>query len=275
MAQTFYEVLTAAVADITLHGYDSEERVQRWVEELRIAAKANLVSERVLEDALKRVLTTAYGRLIDKGGILRTNPGVSAFTLQRIKPKLRSELDRRIMASANLIKVNREVAIERTLQRFSGWSTSIPAGGAPKTVEKTDTKIHIRKALAQLPFEERRVLIDQGHKLNSSLNSIVANDGGAIAGYWHSHWKQVGYDYRKDHKERDGHCYAIRGSWAISQGLMTKGDGYTDEMTQPAEEVFCRCNYRYVYALRDLPKAMLTQKGQAALDEVRAKLRAA
>ena len=34
----FYEVLTAAVADITLHGYDSEERVRRWVEELRAAA---------------------------------------------------------------------------------------------------------------------------------------------------------------------------------------------------------------------------------------------
>ena len=271
----FFETLTAAINDVTLHGFDSEARLQYWVGQLRQSAKANWVSERVLEEGLKRVLVATYGRLIDKGGILRDHPGVSAFTLQNVKPKLRAELDRRIMASANLIVLNREAAIEKTIQRFSGWTTSIPVGGAPRTVDKTETKTDIRKSLKALPYEERRVLIDQGHKLHSSLNSIIATDGGAIAGYWHSHWKQRGYDYRVDHKDRDAKCYAIRGCWAVSQGLINKGDGYTDEMTQPGEEVNCRCSYRYVYNLRDLPKAMLTKKGQDALDEVRAKLRAA
>lgn len=277
---SFFETLTAAINDIAMHGFDSEARLQYWAGQLRQSAKANWVSMRVLEESLKRVLVSAYSRLVDKGGILREHPTVSRFTLEQVKPKLRAELDRRIMASANLIVLNREAAIEKTIQRFSGWTTSIPAGGAPRTVDKTETKTDIRKALKALPYEERRVLIDQGHKLHSSLNSIIATDGGAIAGYWHSHWKQRGYNYRVDHKDREGagtvpKCYAIRGSWAMSQGLINKGDGYTDEMTQPGEEVYCRCSYRYVYNLRDLPKAMLTKKGQDALDEVRAKLRAA
>jgi hypothetical protein len=89
-------------------------------------------------------------------------------------------------------------------------------------------------------FDERRVLVDQGHKLISAINRTVAEEGNAIAGTWHSHWRQAGYDYREDHKERDDHVYAIRGNWAIKDGLMKVGPaGYSDEITQAAEEPFC------------------------------------
>ncbi len=53
------------------------------------------------------------------------------------------------------------------------------------------------------------------------------------------------------------------------QGLITKGDGYLDEITQPAEEPFCRCYGVYVNNLRDLPPEMLTEKGRRALEETR------
>jgi len=47
---------------------------------------------------------------------------------------------------------------------------------------------------------------------------------------------------------------------------MKAGDaGYTDEITTPGEEVFCRCFYRWIYNLRDLPKDMLTIKGKEQL----------
>jgi hypothetical protein len=51
----------------------------------------------------------------------------------------------------------------------------------------------------------------------------------------------------------------------MKAGLMNKGAGYTDEMTKPGEEVFCRCAMQFVYALRDLPPEMLTHKGETAL----------
>ena len=260
----FYRVLTAAVADISEHGFDSRERVEHWIRAIRRAAEASLVRQETLEQALTDLMRGIYVRMVERGGIARYHSGVSRFTIERVKPSLHAELDRRIMASADLIRLNREQAIARTLQRFSGWATSIPAGGS-EAVEKVPVKTDIRKALAQLPYEERRVAIDQGHKFTASLSNILARDGGAIALIWHSHWRQAGYNYREDHKERDGQVYALRGSWAVERGLMRKGAGYYDEITAVGEEVFCRCYAQYLYALRDLPEDMLTAAGKAEL----------
>lgn len=267
---TFYEVLTQAVDDLAEHGFDSVERVERWTTALRLAAGAATANPAEFERMLREGLASVYKRLVDAGGIARMHPGIGRFTLEQVKPKLRAELDRRIMSSASLIRLNREQAIDKTIQRFQGWATSIPIGGSAEP-EKAKTKKNVRKSLAQLPFEERRVLIDQGHKLTASLSNILATDGGAIAAKWRSHWRQAGYNYRQDHKERDEKVYALRESWAINRGLMKKGPNpYYDDITQAAEEPFCRCYIVWIYALRDLPKDMLTVKGSSALDEARA-----
>jgi hypothetical protein len=277
MAKTFYQVLSEAVADVSAHGFDSQARIERWMQALKDAAEATLTSRRTMEKMLNDALISIYKRMVDHGGILKYHPGVERFTLQRLKPSLRAELDRRIMASAELIKLNREAAIQKTLQRFSGWSTSIPKGGSD-AVDKNKEKKEVRKALASLPFAERRVAIDQGHKLISSISDIIANDGGAIAGRWVSHYKEAGYNFREDHKERalpGQNIFTIRNNWAIKAGYMKVGKaGYTDEVTQPAEEVFCRCRYVWIYNLRDLPDNMITQKGREKLREVRAQIAA-
>lgn len=265
----FFQVITAAIRDMEEHGFDSVERVRGWVIRLRRAAIESLIPEHKMVEELAKLLTNDYKNLIDFEKILKLHQKIDRFTIARVRPQLRAELDRRISASAELIKINREEMIERTIRRFSGWSTSIPIGGS-KTVEVKEVKEQMRKALVDLPFTERRVMIDQSHKLTSSLNQILATDGGAIAAIWHSHWRQSNYNYRKDHKERDGNVYAIRDSWAIKKGLMKAGSvGYTDEITQPGEEVYCRCNYQYLYNLRDLPKEMITQKGFQELERVR------
>jgi len=266
--QRFYDTVRAAVADIAAHGYDSAQRVERWLRLIRDAAEKAASSPEALERMLGESLHAAYRRLVERGGLIQFNKGVSRFTIARVEPHLRAELDRRIAASANLIKLNRKSAIEKTMQRFSGWATSIPMGGSAAT-NKTDTSKDVRKALASLPFEERRVIIDQGHKFASSLNDILATNSGAIAGRWHSNWRQANYNFREDHKERDSKIYAIRGSWAIDQGIITKCDGYTDEMTQAGEEIFCRCFYEYIYNLRDMPREFITAKGKAAAANLR------
>ena len=232
---TFNETLAQAVADMIENGFDSAERVAHWQEQLRRTAEAMMMSDSDLEAMLREALFTIYQRQVDRGLIMKRHPGLSHFTLQRVRPHLRQELDRRILAAADLIRLNKKQAVEQTLRRFAGWSTSIPRGGAAEA-SKREEKERISKSLKQLPFERRRLLIDQGHKLVSSLNDIIATDGGAIAAIWHSHWREINYDYRPDHKERDLHVYAIRGSWALTQGLMTKGpDGFIDEITRPAE----------------------------------------
>ena len=270
---TYYEVLTAAVADVTEHGYDSEERIAYWAEQIRQAAERSMKSMGEIEEMVREAMFSVYRKQVDMAGVLKYNPGVSAFRLQQIKPELRAELDRRIAASVDLIKVNRPQAIDKTMQRFRGWATSVPKGGS-RTVKKRDEKANLRKSLSQLSFEERRVIIDQNAKLFSAINTTVAVNGGAIGGLWKSHVQQRGYNGRKDHNARQNEFYLIRDSWAHKSGFVKPNkNGYTDEIEQPAELPFCKCSYQYVFSLRSVPPECLTEKGKQALEEARAKIK--
>lgn len=265
---TFFELITAAIADINKHGYDSQERLNKWTDELIKSLNLTLTPTSSLDETLRRHLSKTYERMIQGGQLIKIHPGVSVYDLNRVKPRLHAELQRRIMASAHLIKMNRNDAINTTVQRFAGWATSIPSGGT-KMTDVNEIKNSLSKSLKQLPYNERRVMIDQSHKFVGALNDIVAEDQGAIAAKWRSHWRQPGYQFREDHKDRDGRYYAIKDSWAVKQGLINKGAGFTDDMTIPGEEIFCRCAYSYVYSLRKLPDEMLTRKGREKLDAIK------
>lgn len=266
---TFFAVLGKAIGYFADNGFARPEDLTEWMEKIRRAAEASLSPPHVIMDALRDTYGTIYRRLIERGDILRFHDGVGRFTLQQVAPQLRVELDKAILANADLIKLNRKQAVDKTLQRFSGWATSVPPGGTPAE-SKAKVKADVRKALAQLPYVERRCVIDQGNKFASSLNRVVAEGGGAIAAKWRSHFRQLGYNARKDHKERDGRIYIIRDSWAHKQGLVKKGKyGYTDEITQPSQEINCRCFYVYIYSISKLPSDLLTEKGHAKLSEVK------
>lgn len=273
MAQSFYSVVTEAVRYFEEHGFTSAEVLQQWIERIRSAAQATLTPESVLNEELQRTLGGIYKRLVDGGQLLKTHEGVSKFTIERLKPKLRVELDRRLAVSRNLIKLNREQAVEKAIQRMAGWASSIPAGGS-NAIDVKDTKEHIRKALTSLPFEERRCVIDQSAKFVSSLNEIVAVDGGAIAVIWNIR-HSAGYHNRPDHKERAGKVYLLRSSWAKEKGLVKPGPaGYYDDITSFGEEIFCSCWGTWIYNVRDLPADMITQKGKEELAAARAKIAA-
>ena len=253
---TLSKIITEAVRDLEQNGYQSPEQINKWIQE--ILEFANKRSQQEIFDYLKRTLGTKYQRLVATQ--IKRDHQIPAFRLEQIKPKLRNELDRRIMASAQLIKLDREAAIQKTIQRFSGLATSIPAGGS-KTTDTNKTKLHIKTPLENLPFIERRVAIDQGHKLIANINDIVAVDNGAIAAIWHSHWRDSSYNARHSHKERDGVLYVIPNNWALEQGFMKlDGHQYTTDITAPAEECFCRCYFQYIYRVSALPESMKTKK---------------
>lgn len=254
---SLFKVLTEALNHFIEYGYDSQSALEDWLRKLKDAAIDSLTTPRQLQTLLEKSLRKTFDRLVNTDSLVSGN--VSRYDINRIKPALRAELDRRILASANLIKLNREEAINTTLRRFSGWATSITLGGT-KSADRIEEKKDIRKSLSKIRFQERRVIIDQTHKLVASINDIVAVNNGAIAAEWHSHWKQAGYNYRKDHKERDDKIYIIRDSWANKEHWVKAINGYTDDITTPGEEVYCRCYYRYIYTLNKLPDEMLTEK---------------
>jgi hypothetical protein len=267
---SFYEILTRAINDFVIFGYDSEERLRYWIEQLSLAISREVASEAEMQQRLIDTLQMIWDRAVDRGGILKDHPGVPLWTVERLKPHLRDELHRRIAASADLIKVNRQEAVAQTLRRFSGWASSVPPGGAAE-VDRVALKGDVRKPLAQLSYSQRRVAIDQGQKMLANVSDIVAQDAGAIAAQWHSRWRVPGYQARPEHKERDKHWYLIRDSWAQQKGLVKPipSDGYVDEHEMPGFLIFCSCRFTYAYALRDLPAEMLTTKGRAELSRIR------
>lgn len=263
----FIGTIHDAVGALSDTNVPAQDEIDYWLRRIRRAAEARIGPDSDFLRLMRERFGARFEKLVDRGGVARFVPGVTRFTIASVRPALRNELDRRIRASADLIKLRRAEAIADTLARFQGWASSIPPSGLAGS-ERRKTATRVAEPTAKLKFEQRRVGIDQGHKLVANVADIVARGNGAIAGIWHSHWRQPGYDYRQDHKERDLKVYAIRGSWAIDAGLMKRGDaGYLDEITQAGEEPFCQCFVQYVSTLRGLPEDMLTEKGKAALDK--------
>ncbi len=274
--KTFTRTVREAVKFFLRNGYTSRQELEQWQAIIRQAAESETDDDymSMVSDRLRKT----YDLQVSKAGALERHKGLSRFTLNYMEPKLHSELDRRILASADLIKLNRTAAINKTVQRFSGWATSIPVqdyvGGGLSASSRSGIVAnaqHIQKSAEQVDYEARRVMIDQSHKLIANIDNIIATNNNAIAAEWHSHWRQPGYDYREDHKERDKLIYLIRGNWAQKNGYVKAGPaGYLDEITQPGEEVFCRCYVTYLYNLRSIPEDMLTQKGSKFLESMKA-----
>lgn len=281
----FQKVIREAVKYFSRYGYTSEKSLDLWSERIATAARGSLVSPEEASAHIARHLSAVYGRMMRKlpkhlQQLQVRSPGRMGpemffrriSSLPELAHKMRNELNSRIAVSADLIKIRREESLAATMRRFRGWASSVPPSGTPAPV-KDETDLLMRE-FRKVRFETNRLNIDQGHKLNSSLNATLALGTGAIAAVWHSNWRQANYKYREDHKERDLQVYTIRGNWALERGLMKVGPaGYTDEITQPAEEVYCRCWYQYIYNLDRLPEAMLSEKGLkaiAALEEVAA-----
>lgn len=263
--KSLYDVLTDAVNYYVKNGWDSEESLLEWCRKLRVAANRQAPND----DVTRKHLTAIYSRLVVHGGALKDQPpdGPSKITLDKMKPTFRHELDRRIFASANLIKLNREQAIDKTMQRFQGWVTSIPPEGI-RDVDKNAQKSLLSKSVKDLDYISRRVAIDQGHKLSSNVKYLLSIQGGAIAFRWHSNWRRPGYDYRVDHKGRDELIYLVRDSWAVEQGLIKPVHGYYDEITAAGEEPFCSCGVLPIYAPQKLPIEFLTEKGKREFNRV-------
>lgn len=218
-----------------------------------------------VKQTVRESLTKVFENVTNPRKLSANVPGVKEYTIAMVKPELRKLLDQKILQSVNLITLRRDEAVERTLARFQGWTTSIPPTGATKE-SIAEAKENILKSTARERFEWRRVTIDQGHKLSANVEAVVALQNGAIAAEWRSHWRDASYNARPDHKARDKKIYAIRGNDALRAGLMKRGkNGYWEDMTQPAEEPYCRCWARYINNLNDLPDDMLTEKGRKAL----------
>lgn len=255
----------AALRWFAERGYRSEGELQDWLVRLHLALERELPTNDFTKKQISNALGSVFARDI-KHGIQKRVPGVSRYTIDRIAPSLRAELDRRIFASVDLIRLNKRAATEKTLQRFSGWVTSVPPGGSAVT-NLREVATEIVKPAKQVRYEARRVAIDQGHKLSASVAHVVAMQNGAIAGVWHDRGTaDHGYDARPAHLARSGKLFLVKGSWAMDEGLVKKAglEYYDDLPDQAAVLPFCSCWVEWQTSPKALPEANLTAKGMEA-----------
>ena len=262
-------LLLEALKQFSERGYTSESELQQWLTRLHAALEFELPSDAETRKELAQALEVIFKRDVIRGGVQKRVEGVSRYTLDRIAPSLRAELDRRIFAGIDLIVLNKEAATQKTLQRFAGWVSSVPRGlGIPEPNTRSVAS-DILKPIAQLKYEKRRVAIDQGHKLSAAVSHVVAMGNGAIAGTWHDRGvEDRNYDARPEHLARSGKLFLVKGSWAMEQGLIKKGglEYYDDLPDQAATLPFCSCYVTLVTSPRSLPPELLTVKGREWLD---------
>ena len=266
----FYRTLAKALDEFSKFGYDSLDRLNYWLGQLRIAANHALPAQDQVRRQIRARLGQMFKNATSKTAFQRNHPALAQYALQRLGPRLAPLLERRILASADLITLHRDQSIEKVLQRFQGLVTSIPPGGT-RSIEYSEAKKAISKSLRQMTFEERRVVIDQGHKLVANVQQTIAEDNDAIGFRWR-HVHEVGYHGRPEHEARDGEFFPLRGNWAMRDGLMKKGQNpYMDEIDMVAQAPFCRCWAVWVYNIRDLPDECLTEKGRDRISNGAAK----
>jgi hypothetical protein len=259
---TFRSLIMEALRYFAETGFRSESDLQQWLLKLHAALEQELPTNRYFKAQLNAALSRVFSRDI-KSGIANRIPGVSRYTLDRIAPNLRAELDRRIYAGVDLIKLNKAAATQKALQRFAGWVSSVPPHGIPATNFREIAK-EIIKPVAQVKYEARRVAIDQSMKLSAAVAHTVAMGEGAIAGIWHDRGEfDHGYDARPIHLARSGKLFLTRDSWALNEGLITKrGVEYYDDLEDQAAVLpYCSCYVTWVTSPRDIPETLLTAKG--------------
>lgn len=239
------------------------EMMQSWQHELLdILKNENKVVNpypirKYLDGVLKKQLTRKILQKNFKGNTLN-------FTKARLTESSQKFLHERVMFSVSLIQHNREQQVNATLRRFEGWLSGVPTNSVSEAKEKPREAVKdIIKPLIKQSFEERRVLIDQGHKLSAAVNDAIAQDQGAICVEWHSHWQEANYNYRKDHKERDKKLFFYKDNYFVKNGYIKKdGIQYINDIDGFGQEPFCRCYGTYFFTLYDIPESYLTKKGK-------------
>ena len=262
MSKSFRALLIEALREFSTRGYVSESDLQQWTARLHAMIESELPTDEESREVLAGILGSVYAREY-RSGIARRVPGVSRYTLDRVAPHLRAELDKRIFASADLIRIRKKETVEKTLARFSGWASSQPAAGtfdfSPRALSK-----QITKDLVSFKFERRRVATDQGHKMSANVAHTVALGEGAIACIWHDRGSEDhNYDARPIHLARSGKLFLLKESWAMAEGLIRRGSSpYYDDIEPVAYLPYCSCYAEFIVHLQDLPEILLTKKGR-------------
>ena len=163
-------------------------------------------------------------------------------------PLLMERLDWCIENYGAQAKLYREDQLARFRQMVSEFLEEVPIGSSKdKALKQKITKI--KSEIRSLAKWDKLFWTYKASSFPTELEYIFQLESNPIACVWNYNRSDEVGEYRKtyDHRQRDGHVYAVRGNWAIEKGLMRAGPhGYVDEISRPCQEVGCMCRLVWV-----------------------------
>jgi hypothetical protein len=149
--KTYRQVVESAMKDLMKRGV-SRTSLAKCMSEIRKAFPDSKELEKKTEAMLTRVYESSKRQAaiqylkakkqkddnaIHEGG----EASVPVFTRRDIDARARQLLDKKIMEAVNLIVLNREKEMNLSLQRFSGWATSLGDTGPATVIKARRTKV--------------------------------------------------------------------------------------------------------------------------------------
>lgn len=132
-----------------------------------------------------------------------------------------------------------------------------------------------QEAKSLLKWDDLFGVLKQG-SLVSELQYVFDLERRPIAAVWRycEQDEDVEGPLKPDHKVRNDVVCAVRGNWAVQEGLMIVPNTaeYIDDVTRPGQELGCQCYLEWKFGLRDLPNDWVTDKGRSSLEEAQRKL---
>jgi hypothetical protein len=215
-----------------------------------------------------RIISDASGT----GSGIVSSSGDHIFTkFPALLPSIMERFDWCIKTYGEQASLYREDQLGRFCDLVSQLLQQTPEGGSKDNSLKRQIT-NIKSEVRSLAMWDELFYIYKTSSFPSEVEYIFKLENNPIACVWYYNPRDEQGDYRKtyDHRQRQGHVYAVRGNWAIEKDLMRAGpDRYIDEISRPCQEVGCMCHLRWLYALRELPQDMLTKKGKEELERVR------
>jgi len=248
-------VVRNAVLDVLAQGYENARHDWAWWILLALRSEKK-------PSTAKQSLQSSYKKASSYQAARRIAPHISQSQHEQIQYRLADQLAGRIRTTEDIINMHRQAAEIDVQRRFEGWASSNPN---PNSTNPRIVVADIVKPVADIKRKSKAVIKDQSHKMLQLINNTIAIDSNAIAGIWHSNFREPDYNYRDEHKEHDIRktVFLLPNNWATKAGLAKK-----TKDVQPGELPYCACSYgHYLYKLKDIPERLLTELGKQAVKD--------
>lgn len=199
----------------------------------------------------------------------RKNHKISAYDMRDVSPEFRKILEKRVLNSLNAIKIKDKKLLLELESRFVEFMMN----DKDKTIKNLRENLRANETIKQSKNYVRNILRDQATRMNDDIDYTNGMLNGAIGLIWHTQEDNrvvgnpsgkypIGNELHNNHYKRNNVFFALKDSYATKKGLLNASIFEDlEDIKNAGRAINCRCDYEYIYDLRDVPSMYLSKKG--------------